>query len=454
VLRYGRDFALAFLAQFWFTIAATLWAQYARWVHFLGGDESDVGWIVGVGVAFALAVRPWLAEFINRIGARRAWLIGLGLLAASALANLGLTRIGPAIYFLQAVSTLALAICYASGLLYVAEIAPPEKRTEMIGAFGVAGFAGVLVGPYLGDLALGGVERDGGAFVRMFVGANAMLALAIFLVWRLHDPAVDRAPGSLRPSAFLQTLKRHWPGAVVWVNAAFGVCMAVPFRFLARYIDSVQLTAVGVGGFFLIYATVGIVVRLSMRDRPERWGLKPVIVASLAAFAGGLLAFPFVSPQRPWLIVVPAVVCGAAHAFMFHCMIALTLAPFPPEKRGSGTVLALMMQDLGQVIGMPILGVLADRDFNLLFVAAAGTAATTACYFGFAGRNSRRPTSTGDVAVQTPDPTCEAIDLDNHTADNPAPRAPSTSSCHESPTWTADSAPTPASASACRKISG
>ncbi len=51
-------------------------------------------------------------------------------------------------------------------------------------------------------------------------------------------------------------------------------------------------------------------------------------------------------------------------------MTSLTIESFPSEVRGTGSVLALMMLDVGMIAGAPPLGMLADTfGFNAMFVA-------------------------------------------------------------------------------------
>jgi MFS family permease len=388
--RFGRDFFLAFCAQFWFTIAATLWAQYSRWIYFLGGDYATVGWIMGCATGLALVMRPWLAGLINQIGAKRTWILGMILLAVTSVGNLTLHGLGVPLFLLQTGSTVAMAIIYAAGLTYVAEIAPAENRTEMIGAFGVAGFAGVLIGPSLTDFVLGGPDRARGQFTTMFLGAAVTLAVAILLVTQVRQGPRSPRENPFGVHHFFRDIRRYWPGAVVWVNFVFGICMVVPFRFLSRYIDAAHLEAFGLGNFFVIYAGVGIAVRLSMRDWPERWGLATTIFGALIGYGVGLASFLVVDAANVWRLAIPATICGTCHAVWFHSLIAKTIAPFPADKRGDGTVLALMMQDLAHLIGMPILGRLADVHFKYLFMASAATCFICAAYFGWWSMRSRR----------------------------------------------------------------
>ena len=61
---------------------------------------------------------------------------------------------------------------------------------------------------------------------------------------------------------------------------------------------------------------------------------------------------------------------------MFHCMMALTVEPFPDELRGTGSSLALMSLDLGLVAGSPILAMVVawqQGSYDALFVTVGST---------------------------------------------------------------------------------
>ena len=87
----------------------------------------------------------------------------------------------------------------------------------------------MLVGPYLGDLILGGATRTRGDFVLLFVTATAVLPLPALLLFFVRAPGKDRsAPTRLRD--FVRTIREHWPGTILLVNLLFGVCPGRPWR--------------------------------------------------------------------------------------------------------------------------------------------------------------------------------------------------------------------------------
>ncbi|MFK8112194.1 MAG: MFS transporter [Rubripirellula sp.] len=366
---YDRNFLIAFISQTCFVGANTLMAHYSRWIEFLGGDLSQVGWIMGICAALGLLLRPTMAGWINRLGARKTWAFGYTMFAIAAIGNLWIDDIGWVIYAIRSSQVLGAAIVFASGLTYITQSTPTHRRTEAIGIFGIGGFLGMLAGPFLGDLFL--LERERANFSMLFVVAAAANLIPLIALAFLRPTESQGIGSSVRVAEFARTIRRHWPGMVVLVDFAFGVCMTAPFVFAASFIDQANLLPEGIsviGVFFLFYAGVAIVVRLSSRRLPDRIGSTRVLYVGIVFMSLGMFCYGLVDAERWWMIVIPAVLSGVGHSLMFHTMTSLTLQTFPSEVRGSGSALALMMLDLGTIAGAPLLGWVGERyGFTVLF---------------------------------------------------------------------------------------
>ncbi len=411
---YDANFFLAAACQTSFVIANTLMAHYARWVEFLGRDLRDVGWVMGAGAIAGLFLRPWIAQWINHFGPKKVWLSGFLVFAAGSLGNLAIVDIGPTIFVLRSLVVLGAALVFASGLTYIAIVAPVHRQAEAIGIVGIGGFVGMLIGPALGDFLLSApvvapdlagsglalsdsigaegiaqktavVARGRSGFTQLFIVATAMNLATIGLVLRLRTTAQSDRPRGLRFADFVASVRSNWPGPILWVDLVFGVCMAIPFGFLATFIDEAELVIPGVslmGLFFWCYAGSGICLRIFGRRLPEEFGRKSVLVAGGVSMTTGLCSFWIVSADQPLLIMVPGLLCGIAHALMFHTMTSLTIAPFPDDQRGTGSALALMMLDIGTIGGAPVLAYVAKfAGYPVMFVTAGILVIVTTLYF-------------------------------------------------------------------------
>ena len=368
---YNRDLVLAVACQTCFVVANTLLAQYGRWIEFLGGNVRQVGWIMGSSAVVVLVARPWLGQWTNRLGSRTMWYIGYAIFVVGCAGNLLLDGLHPSIYFYRALLVLGGATVFASSLTYVTQTAPPNRRTEAIGILGVGGFLGMLIGPALGDVFLSGDDRTRSDFLWMFKFAAISVIVPVILLSFLRTPAVQNGKSRVSLKDFVHTAWKYWPGTVLWVAFAFGVCMAGPFVFLASFIDEKSLAIPGVsviGLFFWCYAGWGLIVRVALRQTPDRRGRRKVLLAGLLILAAGNCLYGLVSAANPWLIIVPALVAGTGHGLVYHTMTSLTLESYPTDVRGTGAAVSLMAIDLGFLVGSPVLGSIADgMGFDWMF---------------------------------------------------------------------------------------
>ena len=380
---YDRTFVIAVLSQTGFVLGNTMMVHYARWIEYLDGGIEQVGLIMGFGAVTAVVGRPWLGQLINSLGARNTWAIGYVLFIVGTFLNLLVPdrllehNAGLALYLLRALMTLGAAFVFTSSLAYITNSAPVRRRTEAIGILGVGGFIGMLVGPLIGDWILGtGTERMRGDFISFFLVSGGALIIPLLLLALLpNQPGRTTSTGGLR--RFFASVRKYFPGTILVVNVAFGLCMTVPFVFLAKYVDDERLVLENfsiIGVFFWAYAGWGVTVRVTLRRVPDRFGRRRVMLAGMLLMGIGMFFFLPLNAAQPAWIILPALICGTGHALMFHCMMALTVEPFPDELRGTGSALALMSLDLGLVAGSPILAMIVTwQSYDAMFVTVGST---------------------------------------------------------------------------------
>ena len=384
---YTRAFAIAFASQFCFIMANMLLAHYARWIEFLGGNVQDVGWIMGAGAVAALVLRPLNGSFIDRLGARRVWLIGLLVYTCGLLPNIWLHDIGPMIYLLRFLFLVGCGLVFTSGLTYITQTTPKQRLTESISVFGASGFIAMASAPLLGDVILGVGERSRDQFLLLFLIVSVGIVVTGLLLWFLPESRRSNSQVKLGYLAFLQATRRYWPGPIVVVSFMFYMMMSVPFIFLPSYIDKLQLQGTAIssfGLFFLGYGGWGLFVRLGLRQLPDRVGRRKVLLAGLALTTAGMFCFLVVNVQNLWSLLLLGMVCGSGHAICVPTISALMLEPFPNESRGMGSTLTIMFNDMGLIVGAPIMGTVAITfGYEYLFVVAGLITVTATICFGW-----------------------------------------------------------------------
>jgi hypothetical protein len=166
-------------------MSLSLFLLFPLFVKSLGGSEATIGFLLGVGAAASVAVRPAVG-----VAARSRWRAGRCSCGSasrtscrgrrSCCSRASGRRCGPA----PSSTTSCGAPSSPRYFTYAADLAPPLRRAEAIAMFGVAGMTANGIAPILGERVI-----DAGGYAAYF-------ALAMALGWRRRDLAL----GSERPA--------------------------------------------------------------------------------------------------------------------------------------------------------------------------------------------------------------------------------------------------------------
>jgi DHA1 family tetracycline resistance protein-like MFS transporter len=279
---------------------------------FLGGDTAGAAKVYGVfGTVWALMqffAMPIVGALSDRYGRRRVILLsnfGLGLdYVLMALApNLAWLFVGRVISGITAASV-------STGMAYIADVTPPERRAASFGRVGIAFGLGFVLGPALGGL-LGSVDPR----LPFWVAAGLSLANAMYGLFILPEslPAERRRPFEWRranPLGSLKLLRSHpeLSGLAVVVFLSNLAHVALPATFVlyagyrygwdARDVGFV-LAAVGISSAIVQGTLVGAAVR--------RLGERRVLLAGLSCGAIGFFGYGLAPTGVLFLAAVPVV---------------------------------------------------------------------------------------------------------------------------------------------------
>jgi len=389
---YDRSFALAFICNLLFVPANTLLVHYAQWIDYLRKDEPDLalidlGYITSSGLIISFLARPWLGQMVNRFGSKNMWMVGYVFFLVGFLSNLFITDVNAFLYISRGIICLGVACVFTSSITYITVTTPADRRTEAIGVLGISGFFGFVIGPLLGDCILGTQPTAEDFRLFFWTGSGSILTSMAILLF-MPATSGNRVKGTLSLRRFLTTVKKYWPGSIIYVNAAFGLCMTVPLHLLKKFILDKELTAPVFGTvgfitiFYIIYAGWGITIRLLVKSAPDRIGRRKVLLVGIVAMVVGYIGFCFITENRLWALLIPAFCCGTGHGLTYHCMTSLTLESFPAKHRGTGTALAMMAFDCSAVVGMPIIAwIIVVAGYNAMFLGIAATVTLVAGIF-------------------------------------------------------------------------
>jgi MFS family permease len=340
----------------------------------LHSGELGLGLAIATFAIVAIAVRPLIGLLIVRSG-RRSVMIGGAALAASAGSVYGLADSLPVLLALRGLTGAGEAALFVAAMTLISDLSPADRRAEAASYFSVAVWAGLGIGPIVGEAILHSSGfRTSFALAGLFAGAAAVVATTVPRRIALPSPEEELDEGEAEPRRDGRRVGvRRWlhPAAVApgFVLAIAMAAYAAFIAFLPDYSRSLGMT--GAGGLFAVYSAACLVVRLAGARLPERLGPRVAVTAAFAMLGLGMALLATIT--EPWALWVAAVCVGLGAAFMYPSLIAFTVNRTPQRERPLSIASFTMFFELGTAAGGLALGALADwYGKRAAFAAAVG----------------------------------------------------------------------------------
>ena len=379
----GPRFAIVTAATFaYFTCLGALLPTLPRYVEDeLGGGGVAVGVVIGVFAVSAAAVRPWAGR-LGDLRGRRLLISGGSLIMGLSVLGYALTDSVLPLVLLRLVSGLGEAAVFVGAATAIQDLAPDDRRGEAASYFSVALYAGIAVGPMLGEWL---ADEHGFHAVWYVSGGCALLAALLGLGTQPHHGGpVARPERLLHRSAI-------GPGFVLLLGL-------VPFvgfgTFIELYGEEIGLD--DVGPVFAAYAVSVLLIRVLGARLPDRLGWRRTsTIALISVGSGALLLAAWSSVAAVW---IAALAMSVGMSLLFPALFSAAVAGVPEEQRSSAVGTFSLFFDLANGLGAPLLGaVVALSSYRGAFAAAAVIAACG--WFAQTSLSGRRPEPTPVTAA-------------------------------------------------------
>jgi MFS family permease len=343
--RPGVAFAGVFAVTFCGLVAVgAVLPVLPRYVHGpLDAGNVAVGVVVGSYAVTGLLLRPFAGRLADRRGRRPTVLLGSAIVAVAGF--LYLLPFGvPGLIAARLLLGAGEGAVFTAGSAWIVDIAPPERRGRVIGLYGLAVWAGLSVGPLLGELLL---NASGYTAVWLFAGAAPLLGALIAL--RLPEPFHPAGYAEQHPLIAREAIR---PGTALAL-ASLGYATVASFVVL-------HLDARGIGHgatVFGAFATMVVLTRLIGGDLPDRVGPARVATAAAAVEAVGLTTMGLA--QTFTVAIAGALAMGAAFSLLYPSLSLIVVGRVPETRRGAALGTFTAFFDAGIGFGAPLAGLMA-----------------------------------------------------------------------------------------------
>ena len=319
----------------------------------LGGGSVAVGVSVGVFSLAAAALRPFAGRLGDLRGRRLLVVGGAAVFGVSVLAYTVVDQLAVLI-LLRLLTGIGEAAMWVGAATAIQDLAPADRRGEAASYFSVALYAGLALGPALGEWAL---DRHGFDSVWLISGGLALLAALLGLATPTGSTHQLQRFRLLHPTAIA-------PGLVLFV----GLLPFVGFSaFMPLYGPQVSLS--DVAPLFLAYGGLVLVIRILGARVPDRLGWRRASTVALSFLgAAGIVLGLWAAVAGVW---VATLALALGMSLLFPALFSNMVSSVPESERGQAVGTFSVFFDLASGVGPPLLGVMvALGSYRLGFVAA------------------------------------------------------------------------------------
>ncbi len=302
------------------------------YVQHIGGNQRDVGLIIGIFTLSSVLFRPLAGNLIDTYGRRTLLLIGV-LIFCSAPIFYNSSSTVRALVAVRIFHGTGIAAFTVSSIAMIADMSPPHRRGEALGAFGLSAMVALSGSPALGTWVVTHFSF-GGVFFTEAILAVTSLFLSLLVKESLHTKKDSRNKQNLK-GVFLPSL------IIFLCTLTYGSIVSfLPF-FGGNITDS--------GLYYIAYALSSIGIRIPVGRISDRVGRQKIILPGLLTISVALLLLSLADSSL--LFVVSGFVYGLGFSSVYPILTALLIDRVPEGARAQALSIFTASFDLGIALG-------------------------------------------------------------------------------------------------------
>ncbi|MDD4170010.1 MAG: MFS transporter [Desulfotomaculaceae bacterium] len=356
---WTRNFILLCLASFaMFISLQMLLPTLPVYLFEIGGDQRDVGYMMGVYTISAMVMRPIAGWLVDHYGRKKIMLLSLIMVLAVTLLYKLATDVS-LMMVVRALHGLTLALAGTAMATIVADSLPTSRLGEGMGYFGLTSTLSMALAPMIG-FWLVGIS----GYQALFLAVSLMTLLAFCFSLPIRGTnAPCSAPVSSVTGIWISLLeKTALPASMVtfFLTAAYSSVIS----FIPLY--TAELGIVNIGLFFTANSLTMLISRPIAGRWADRGGASTVLLIGLLTMFIGMASIGL-SHTITGFVLAGAIV-GLGFGFCVPTLQALAIRHTPPDRRGAATGTYYIAFDLGLGLGTIIWGYVAEAaGYQIMF---------------------------------------------------------------------------------------
>ncbi|MFB6646401.1 MFS transporter [Bacillus toyonensis] len=356
------SFAMLFLFTGFYLLVPTL----PLFIKEIGGNESQVGLMMGMFTIAAVVIRPIIGGMLDQYGRRSFIIFGLILFGLTMYSyNLASTIVLLAV--LRVIHGVTWAVSTTAVGTAITDIIPDSRRGEGMGWYGMAMTIAMAIGPMIGLWVVQYYSFHG-----LFLLATLLsfMAVILSLITKMpFKPQKEKGKIQLFEKSVLSITV-----VVFFLSFAYGGITT----FLPLFASSINVNP---GMFFLVYAIALTIVRPISGKLLDKYGEVFIILPALCITILAIVVLTMANSLTG--IIIAATLYGVGFGSAQPALQAAMLTVVDPSKRGVANASFFTAFDLGIGLGAILLGFVSQIfGYRILFTASSVSAVIALLVFG------------------------------------------------------------------------
>ena len=338
------DFVLNLLtAHFLFAGFSSLFTVVPSFVLDLGGEEWQIGVVVGSFGAVSLAVRPLAGRWIYYLGAKRVAFAGAALFGIASLLYIPASSVWWLIP-VRMLQGIGLGMAPVATTTVVANLAPITRRGEGMAYMGNSIAIGSLYAPVL---AFWLMTHYGATASFLYSASSALMGSLMVLGISSTRSAVPTSEAPI--TVPLVSRRALFPTAVFlsYTITVGPISTLLPLLAEDRGLGNP-------GRYFTVYSFTAILTLLVSGHVADRWGRAAAIIPGLLTTASSMFLLTAASNQPMFLAA--GLLTGAGFGLLLPGIQSLTVDRVAPRERSAAVATFQSAWDIGGSGGAFVLG--------------------------------------------------------------------------------------------------
>ncbi len=361
-----RSLLFLFLAGlcFW-SSSTTLLPTLPLYIESLGGTKRQIGLVMG---AFAIGLLPsrfGLGPIADTRGRKLVLWIGTIVVLLAPLGYFFVTSI-PLLAGIRAFHGISIAAFTIGYSALVADIAPPDRRGEVIGYMGLVAPIGMAIGPMMGGFIQASLGYDILFLTTATFGILACVGISQVEEPNKPQPTPDKThlkstTGKTHLSQLIQYIQLLWSPVLripAFVMATVGLIFGTIVTFLPLFLREYSLN-LNAGLFYSAAAIASFCVRFFVGRASDRYGRGVFITIALMCYFLSMLILA--TAQQANVLLLAAVIEGAGAGLVIPIMLTLITDRCSANERGQFFSLCIGGFDIGIALAGPVFGWVSEQ---------------------------------------------------------------------------------------------